>query len=104
LHTVGSHEVLSQLPSRRSKFDEGQWTYLGDAQDVERSEARQGILELLRQAEGPMTPKAIAHQLGKNAVTIRRLLMKMLDKGEVKSPAAGYYISAPDHPTPPERV
>lgn len=83
------------------KFDEGLWTYLGDAQDVERSEARQDILALLRQAEGAMQAHAIAQRLGKNRNTVRVLLMKMVDKGEVKSPDPGYYALPLEPPTPP---
>jgi AAA domain/IclR helix-turn-helix domain len=81
------------------EFEEGVWTYLGDAQEAERSEARQAIVGLLQTASGPMTPAAIAERLGKKRSTVRVLLMRMVDRGEVKSPQQGYYV-APQVATP----
>jgi AAA domain/IclR helix-turn-helix domain len=83
------------------KFDEGQWTYLGDAQEVERSEPRQAILELLRQAEGAMMPNAIAQRLGKSSSAVRYLLHKMAQSGEVKCVQVGWYTAAPITSSPP---
>lgn len=65
------------------------WTVLGAAADVRMSQERREILEVLRTWEpGPngspaMTPTRIAKELGKNAGTVRRLLMKMRSEGHV---------------------
>jgi hypothetical protein len=76
------------------EFEEGIWTYLGEAREVERSQARQDILRVVGKAPGPMTPAAIARELGKHPTTVRRLLQKLHHAGEVKSPAPGYYVLA----------
>jgi DNA-binding IclR family transcriptional regulator len=39
-----------------------------------------------------MTPAAIAEQLGKNRSTVRVLLKRMVNSGEVKSAQQGYYV------------
>ena len=45
------------------------------------SEERHAILSALRKE--PMTPAELAALLGKNPVTVRRLLMKMFEAGKV---------------------
>jgi AAA domain-containing protein len=83
------------------RFEEGMWTYLGEAIDVERSEARQAIIELLQQASGAMHWKAIAEQLRKHPSTTRFLLSKMVQRGEVKRAQAGWYALPSPPPSDP---
>ncbi len=63
---------------RAFKFEEGVWRFLGDAQEVERSEARRKILACLQAAPGAMTPKAIAEQAGLSRGFVRYLLRDLL--------------------------
>jgi hypothetical protein len=67
------------------------WTYLGEAQAVERSQTRQAILAALNQAGGPMSPKKIAEQANIRGDLVRFTLRKMVQAGEVKQVARGSY-------------
>jgi RecA-family ATPase len=68
---------------------ESLWKALGAAVDVRMSQERRDILGVLTSWDaGPkgspaMTPTQIARELGKNAVTVRRLLMMMRSEGHV---------------------
>lgn len=56
------------------------WKLDGSADDVRRSAQRTAILDALRADGEPMTPSEIAAALGKNRVTVQRLLSKMLEE------------------------
>lgn len=74
------------------EFDEEtfHWSLLGERADVERSDERQAILGLLRQAKMPMQPKDIAESLGGNRSTIRSTLFRMRDDGDLIHSKNGY--------------
>jgi hypothetical protein len=92
------------------------WRVEGKAEEVTRSVERKAIIEALkkdakrkRDANKPadgMTPKAIALALGKNDVTVRRLLQKLLDEAKppIRQDDAGHYHAieedAPPDPDP----
>jgi RecA-family ATPase len=62
------------------------WTALGAAADVRMSQERREILEALRAADPnapAMTPTQIAREIGKTALAVRQLLMKMRPEGHV---------------------
>ena len=67
------------------------WHTIEQGDDVELSQERQEILELLRD-EGVLAPIRIAQALQKNAVTVRRLLQKMLHSGLVVTSGRGYSL------------
>lgn len=69
----------------------GTWEVLGDASEIQRTNERQEIYELLVESGQPMSPKDAAEQLGKNASTVRNLLNKMVADGAVTHPAYGKY-------------
>ncbi len=56
------------------------WTVLGNAEDYFMSDERKAILEVIRE-KGPITPKEIATELGRNPSTIRSLISSMLKSG-----------------------
>jgi hypothetical protein len=60
----------------------GAWTVVGSAHEVQISQERREIIELL-QTEGPKRPWEIARDLNKDPSTSRVLLRKMLANGEV---------------------
>lgn len=68
------------------------WRITAEGSEVGMSEARSEIVELLR-GEGAMKPGKIALLLKKNAVSVRRLLMKMADKGVVRRNSDGTYFA-----------
>jgi hypothetical protein len=72
-------------------FAGGSWTILGEAADVRRSDERSQVIAAIEDYGEPMTPAEIAAATGKPGVNIRRLLMKMVRKGEVHKAAEGRY-------------
>ncbi|MBB5535041.1 AAA family ATPase [Rhizobium giardinii] len=79
------------------KFDPetARWTILGERPDVERSDERRAILNLLQEAGEPMAPKDVAAALGRKDANIRVLLSKMAKKGEIIQPKYGVYAISP---------
>jgi biotin operon repressor len=70
------------------------WTILGDAEEYQKSEARQEIVELLREAERAMTPREIAQALGKKEAAVKNLLHKLCREGVLTKPSYGSYCVA----------
>ncbi|WOS64262.1 AAA family ATPase [Sinorhizobium fredii] len=79
------------------KFDPetARWTILGERPEVERSDERWAILNLLREADEPMAPKDIASALDRKGATIRSILSKMVKKGEIIKLDYGVYAISP---------
>ena len=82
------------------RFERGLWTLVGTPDEAAEaadwrgdgeSDARQQILDLLRQA--PMEPKEIADRLGKNRGAIRYLLMRLSESGKIVRRMDGRYIT-----------
>ncbi len=71
----------------------GSWVLLGTTAEVQETDARQEIYDLLAAAEGPMGPKAVAEALGKNRNTIKQLLWKMASDGVLESLSGQYRIT-----------
>ncbi len=81
-----SHEIALS-------FSYPDWTILGPAAEVERSESRRAILDVLSES-GPLTPAAIAEATGFNRSTVRYLLSQMRKSGEVRQLPNGSYEPA----------
>jgi RecA-family ATPase len=73
------------------QFNNGNWKLLGDTATVRRSEEREAILNVLKDAGEPLTPKAIAGALRQPANNIKQLLHKMGAAGEVEKHVRGRY-------------
>jgi len=88
---VSGRDVEEQEMALR--FDKGtcSWLLLGDAAACRRSQQRQDILELLEGDTLGMTPKEIADALGKPGGTIRPMLRRMADDGELIASEGGRY-------------
>jgi hypothetical protein len=70
-----------------------QWTIIGEASEVLRTNERSAILTLLKDADEPMSPIDVATALGLQRNNVKQLLFKMAKAGEViKPPARGKYI------------
>lgn len=80
-------EIESALAFDRTT---GHWTLLGAAADVRRSDERGAVLQALREAKGPMSPKDIMIVAGlesRNALDV--LLYRMAKAGEIEKAGRG---------------
>jgi hypothetical protein len=74
------------------KFNGGQWTILGNADEVRKSGERRKVLAALKERLGePVGPKAIADATGMKAGNLRVLLRTMVAAGEIAQPNYGLY-------------
>jgi hypothetical protein len=82
------------IPEQRLSFTfrECVWTYLGEAQAVERSTTQKAILQALQSATGPMMPKTLSERTGIRGDLVRFTLRRMLEDGTVKQPSRGWYV------------
>ena len=71
----------------------GQWSMLGDATDVRRSDERKVIAEVIGNAEEPISPAEIAATLGLPTNNVKQLLFKMAKNGEVEKAGRGNYVT-----------
>ena len=75
------------------------WTILGNASDVQRSQERGRILEILDESPKALTPQDIVKRTGMQSNNVWQLLHKMALDGQVAKAARGRYRH-PDHPAP----
>jgi archaellum biogenesis ATPase FlaH len=54
---------------------------------------RQDILKVLQAASRPLSPKELAAQTGQDHTLVRQLLRRMLNAGDIISPAYGFYTT-----------
>ncbi|MBI3948428.1 MAG: AAA family ATPase [Armatimonadetes bacterium] len=99
LHVTGRDIDDQELALR---FDQGIWTYLGDAREYTQSEERQEILNLLQGATSPMSQSRIAEALGTPRGTIGRLCSCLVQNGLLRSSSSGYYRNPSEYPEYPE--
>lgn len=71
------------------------WRILGSADDYRISNERREILEVLRNADGPMRPQEVAAALDKEGGAVRRMMTKMAQDGEIKRTNYGSYTLNP---------
>ncbi len=57
---------------------------------------RQDILKVLQAASRPLGPKELAEQTGQDYTLVRQLLRRMLNTGDIISPAYGLYTTPPE--------
>ena len=93
LHVTGRDVEEAQLALR--KDDHQRWILLGAAKNVERTRIRSEILETI-EAHGSMSPKQVAEFTDKNRSTIRTLMAKMADAGDLLSAQGVYSIPSVD--------
>ena len=75
------------------KFDENAgWVLLGNADDYKQTVERQEILDIVKKAENPISPKEIAGILNKNENTTRVLVKRLKDEGYLKCVTYGKYM------------
>lgn len=79
-------------------FVTGQWTILGNAADVRRSDQRAVIVAALTDNNAPMTPTELTIATGQSNANVRQLLFKMAKSGEVHKLGRGRYWVNPVDP------
>jgi hypothetical protein len=87
-------EIETALSFDRSS---GHWMILGAVADVRRSDERTTILQSLKEASEPMSPRDIADDTGMPYQNIRQFLVRMSKAGEVIKVQRGFYCH-PDTP------
>lgn len=65
------------------------WTLLGTTDDVNRSEGRQGIVELLREYPSGLTGREISEYLDRDDKTVKTQLWRMNNDGEISTHSKG---------------
>jgi hypothetical protein len=81
------------------RFDEGiGWEMKAKGEDARYSDQRESIFKLLleEKARGPMSPKEITSSLGMKGDTVRSLLRRMVDAGQIHRTADGKYVPLGD--------
>jgi RecA-family ATPase len=73
-------------------FEDGHWRILGEAADIRRSDERSRILDVLSDADGPMSPSEISDVLGVEKNNVQQLLFQMGKTGEVTKNGRGAYV------------
>ena len=76
------------------EFGIGGWELLGNVDEVRRSSERGAILQVISDANEPVSPKQIATALGKNTNAVKQLLRKLVAAGDVNKPQRGRYVLA----------
>ena len=85
----------------RFKADNGTWEIVGQAHEIARSDERQVILDLLRNAGKPMKVSEVSDAVGKSYDTVRKGLSRMTSAGEIKKIGTGLYAC---HTCPIDRL
>lgn len=88
LHVTG-RDVAEQ--SIALKFQNGRWSYLGDAMEVSISNVRAEILNVLQDAGRPLGPKEIGSMIGKRAESLAKTLSRMMQAGLIEWHVGGKY-------------
>lgn len=81
---VTGREVADQKLALAFDANVGSWTLTGDATDMQPTEERQAIVDLLTAAPGPMGPAEVADSLGRDRTATRQLMSRM---AEAEAPA-----------------
>ncbi len=69
------------------------WSIMGNAADIADSKERQDIIDLLKNSTEPMKVKEISQILNKNYGSVKFLLIKMAEVGQITRQSRGEYIS-----------
>ena len=68
------------------------WRLVGNAEQVKTSRQQEQILQVLRQENGPLSPKSISDLTGLRGDSVKRNLGELVQKGSVTKPGRGRYI------------
>ncbi|MFN7947022.1 MAG: AAA family ATPase [Blastocatellia bacterium] len=88
---VTGRDVEEQEIALKFNPESGLWLALGDADEHRLSMARQEIIDLVRSAPEPVTPKVVAEQLSRHPGTVRWHLSEMAKNKDVYAVGNGTY-------------
>jgi hypothetical protein len=81
----------------------GTWTVLGEAHEVNMSDARRDIIGALKKLGRPAKPREVAEALGKDRGAVKKLMLDMrYDGGLVQKQEGTYELAAPKKNPPPK--
>jgi hypothetical protein len=89
---VSGRDVEEQDLALQWDADIAAWAIIGNAEEYRLSEARKEIIDVLRGAGKPQTPKDVADLLGKAHGTVKKLMWEMSKDGELTSSDGKYAI------------
>lgn len=99
LHVIGrdieDRELAADFDAKNAT-----WNALGPAEEFRQSEERHDILEVVRDAGGPIGPHAVATVLEVNENTVGVLMRRMADQGQLEKRGRGKYVL----PTPADVI
>jgi hypothetical protein len=76
-------------------FTNGWWNILGNASAYALTKASREVIDVLNQSNMPLYPKEIASELSLPVGTIRKRLLDMKERGEIKDTGTGYISLLP---------
>ena len=69
------------------------WAIQGEAEEYKMSKARQEVLSVVSDADGPVTPTYVANALGKSVNTVKKMMWEMSRDGQLASTGSGRYYT-----------
>jgi AAA domain len=71
------------------------WSLVGDAEEVQRSQERQEVIDVINDAGTPLTPMEVASRLSKGRLAVRKLMSRMTKDGQLYVIGHGLYSTRP---------
>lgn len=90
LHLIPREEEEAEL-ALNFHAERNLWVVQGNADQFASTSERQEILDVLQEAGKPLGPKDISEKLSRNYGSVRYLLSRMLENGELERPERGLY-------------
>jgi hypothetical protein len=101
LHVTGREIEEEAELALKWDADLASWTLAGDAQEYRLSNERQQLLQTLRKARTPMSPKEIAEATDKTHGSVKVLLGEMVKAGQMSNLSYGKYALPATNPYSP---
>ena len=99
LHVTGRDIEEEQELALRWDPNTAGWGIVGDADEYRLGEERAAVVRMLKNADGPRSPKDVAEALGKKGGAVRELLSQMAKSGEIENVGYGKYtVKSADTP------
>ena len=105
LHVTGRDIEEEQELALRWDPNTARWCIVGDADEYRLGEERAAVVRVLKNANGPLSPKDVAEAIAKNSGAVRELLSQMAKSGEVENVSYGKYtVKSPNTPDSPDAL
>jgi len=105
LHVTGRDIEEEQELALRWDPNTAGWSIVGDADEYCLGEERAAVVRVLKNADGPLSPKDVAQALGKKGGAVRELLSQMAKSGEIENVGYGKYtVKRADTPDSPDTL